>query len=227
MNDDKIYLLKTHLKTENDEYLYKIGRSKQQQLIRLTDYPKTYKIILTRACIDSINVEKKLIKIFTQKFKKEFKNEYFVGNENEMIIIINQIINDEFEKQTEISNEIIHNKNNDYKIVIEPILLDVIHDSHSQIMINKHNSEPNLKIYELTKEKKEKKNEIEEALERIAEIKNLSRLRSLKYYNNNKKDVSQRRKAIYQKKKYCEPQQPQNQYEESLEIAKNIDLVIK
>ena len=61
MNDDKIYLLKTHLKTENDEYLYKIGRSKQQQLIRLTDYPKTYKIILTRACIDSINVEKKLM----------------------------------------------------------------------------------------------------------------------------------------------------------------------
>ena len=46
MNEPKIYLLKTHLKTENNEYLYKIGRSSQQHLKRLSDYPKTYKVIL-------------------------------------------------------------------------------------------------------------------------------------------------------------------------------------
>lgn len=95
MNEHKIYLLKTHLKTENDEYLYKIGRSTQQHLKRLSDYPKTYKVILTRACIDCIYVENKLIKLFTKKYKKEFKNEYFVGDENEMINDINKIINGE------------------------------------------------------------------------------------------------------------------------------------
>jgi hypothetical protein len=96
MSEDKIYLLKTDLQ-KNNEYLYKIGRSKQQHLKRLTNYPKTWKIIITRSCIDCIYVETELIKLFTKKYKKEFKNEYFVGNENEMIMDINKTINDEYE----------------------------------------------------------------------------------------------------------------------------------
>jgi hypothetical protein len=96
MSEDKIYLLKTDLQ-KNNEYLYKIGRSKQQHLKRLTNYPKTWKIIITRSCIDCIYVETELIKLFTKKYKKEFKNEYFIGNENEMIADINKTINDEYE----------------------------------------------------------------------------------------------------------------------------------
>jgi len=98
MNENKIYLLKTHLKTENNEYLYKIGRSQQQGLKRLNDYPKTYKLIIMRTCIKSIYVETELIKLFAKKYKKEFKNEYFVGNENEMINDINKMIDDEVDR---------------------------------------------------------------------------------------------------------------------------------
>jgi len=105
MNENKIYLLKTHLKTENNEYLYKIGRSQQQGLKRLNDYPKTYKLIIMRTCINSIYVETELIKLFTKKYKKEFKNEYFVGNENDMINDINKIINDEAEADNLTNNE--------------------------------------------------------------------------------------------------------------------------
>lgn len=97
MKEHKIYLLKTHLKTENGEYLYKIGRSEQQGLKRLIDYPKTYQLIIMRTCIDCVYIERELIKLFTKKYKKEFKNEYFVGNENEMINDINKMINDELE----------------------------------------------------------------------------------------------------------------------------------
>jgi hypothetical protein len=104
MNEHKIYLLKTHLKTENDEYLYKIGRTTQQQLIRLSDYPKTYKLILTRACIDFIYIENKIITLFTKKYKKEFKNEYFVGDENEMVNDINEIINNQQDNNSNSNN---------------------------------------------------------------------------------------------------------------------------
>ena len=95
MNEDIIYLLKTD-NINNNEFVYKIGRSTQPKLNRLTAYPKTYKIIITRSCIDCIYVEKKLIELFNNKYKKAYKNEYFIGSENGMIHDINKIIEDEY-----------------------------------------------------------------------------------------------------------------------------------
>jgi hypothetical protein len=95
MNEDIIYLLKTD-DIINNEYVYKIGRSKRPDLKRLTEYPKTYKIIITRSCIDCIYIENKLIKLFNKKYKKAYKNEYFIGSGNEMIHDINKIIDDEY-----------------------------------------------------------------------------------------------------------------------------------
>jgi hypothetical protein len=81
------------LKTDNNEYLYKIGRSKQKGLNRMKDYPNTYELVFMRKCIDCIQVERDLINLFLKKYKREFKNEYFVGNENDMINDINNTIN--------------------------------------------------------------------------------------------------------------------------------------
>lgn len=54
-----IYLLKTDLKTLDNLPLYKIGRSKQKNLARMKDYPKTYTLIYGRKCVDCIYVRKK------------------------------------------------------------------------------------------------------------------------------------------------------------------------
>ena len=98
MDENKIYLLETDDNKNNllKPVVYKIGRTNRKNLIRLREYPKTYKIILVRACINSKNVENEILKIFNQKYIKEKRNEYFSGNINEMINDINQIINNEF-----------------------------------------------------------------------------------------------------------------------------------
>jgi len=92
---DLIYLLKTDLKTLDNLPLYKIGRSKQKNLARMKDYPKTYTLIYGRKCIDCIYVEKQILQLFIIKYNKYFKNEYFSGNETEMIYDIHMIINEE------------------------------------------------------------------------------------------------------------------------------------
>jgi hypothetical protein len=118
MNEDIIYLLKTDDIIKN-EYVYKIGRSTQPNLKRLNAYPKEYKIIIIRSCIDCIYIERELIELFNIKYKKAYKNEYFTGNENEMICDINKIVDDEYtasliDKPT-ISLKITSNNNICYK----------------------------------------------------------------------------------------------------------------
>jgi len=91
-----IYLLDTKLLTEENEHVYKIGRSDQHGLKRIQNYPKTYEIILVIGCKDSIKVETELIKLFNQKYKKEVGNEYFSGNKHQMM---NDIYNRIYEEQ--------------------------------------------------------------------------------------------------------------------------------
>jgi hypothetical protein len=121
-----IYLLKTDLKTLDNLPLYKIGRSKQKNLARMKDYPKTYTLIYGRKCIDCIYVEKKLLQLFIIKYNKYFKNEYFSGNETEMIYDIHMIINEEsfkiVNKQTIIKNDINILNDNPIKIMHNPVV---------------------------------------------------------------------------------------------------------
>jgi hypothetical protein len=121
-----IYLLKTDLKTLDNLPLYKIGRSKQKNLARMKDYPKTYTLIYGRKCIDCIYVEKKILQLFIIKYNKYFKNEYFSGNETEMIYDIHMIINEEsfkiVNKQTIIKNDINILNDNPIKIMHNPVV---------------------------------------------------------------------------------------------------------
>ena len=50
MEDHKIYLLKTDLIDNNGEFIYKVGRTNQRNLMRLNGYPKTFQLIYSRAC---------------------------------------------------------------------------------------------------------------------------------------------------------------------------------
>jgi hypothetical protein len=85
------YLLKTDLKIEND-FLYKLGRSSQPNLNRIKSYPKTYEVILVRKCVNCVYIEGELLKLFNQKYNHALNREYFIGNENEMIMDINKFI---------------------------------------------------------------------------------------------------------------------------------------
>ena len=93
-----IYLLLTRESFENNETIYKIGRTQQDSVGRFSDYPKNSKLLLHIRCIDSITLEKHLINLFAQKFMrcdrcKLYGKEYFNGNYHEMTEIILKNIN--------------------------------------------------------------------------------------------------------------------------------------
>jgi len=94
MNNEGIYLLKTREFIRLNENVYKIGRSHNIQK-RLTQYPKGSKLIYYVNCYDSNICEQILLEVFKNKFiqKKEYGNEYFEGEETEMINEINKKIN--------------------------------------------------------------------------------------------------------------------------------------
>jgi hypothetical protein len=95
MFSDKIYLLDTKLKTENNEKLYKVGRTKQQRTYRLRSYPTTFDMVLQRECSNSFNIERSILLLFNKKYSKKMGNEYFAGDKKTMICDINKIIDDE------------------------------------------------------------------------------------------------------------------------------------
>lgn len=88
----KIYLLETNLYTKEGHHVYKLGRSDQTGLKRLKDYEKDYEIAMIIACNDSVKVEAELIKLFIQKYKKHLKREYFVGDKQQMMDDICEMI---------------------------------------------------------------------------------------------------------------------------------------
>lgn len=89
-----IYLLKEREFIRMNEDVYKIGRSKNIKQ-RISSYPKDSKVKLTLYCNNSIKLESLLIKIFKEKFThmRQYGNEYFEGNLDDMIRVIKDNIN--------------------------------------------------------------------------------------------------------------------------------------
>jgi hypothetical protein len=99
-----IYLLQEREFIKNNENIYKIGRTQQENLKRLNNYPKNSVLLFQMICNDSVSLEKKLIELFNSKYIKrtDIGIEYFEGNYCTMIndiyeniksnlIIINEI----------------------------------------------------------------------------------------------------------------------------------------
>ena len=80
---EQIYLLKTDMILENLP-IYKIGRSRQPDVKRVRSYPKTYKLVSMNTCENCVYIESELLKLFHKKYKLAYRNEYFIGDENEM-----------------------------------------------------------------------------------------------------------------------------------------------
>lgn len=85
-----IYLIQEREFIKTNENIYKIGKTKQQNTKRFTQYPKSSKLIIHVNVVDCDTIEKKLIRTFTEKFKQrtDIGTEYFQGKVKDMIKLI-------------------------------------------------------------------------------------------------------------------------------------------
>jgi len=84
-----IYLIHTREFVNSKEPIYKIGRSININT-RILQYPKGSNVLCSIKCENSLLCEKELIHLFTKLFKirKDYGNEYFEGDHDNMIFVI-------------------------------------------------------------------------------------------------------------------------------------------
>ena len=75
--------------------MFKVGKTKQKDFLRLKDYPKDTQTFLYRKCNNCDEMEKQILEKFNEKFMLAKGREYFEGDYNEMIKIINDILDNE------------------------------------------------------------------------------------------------------------------------------------
>ena len=63
-----IYLLQPLLSITNNENVFKIGKTHRKNLIRFSEYKNGSILLQQRTCINCDNIEKKLLKIFCERF---------------------------------------------------------------------------------------------------------------------------------------------------------------
>ena len=109
VDTEYIYLLQEREFIKTNESIYKIGKSKQENLKRICNYPNGTKLLFQTICHNCDILEKKIINIFKNKYElqKNIGLEYFKGNYKEMIKDIYKLIFNE--------EEIIENKQVYYK----------------------------------------------------------------------------------------------------------------
>ena len=92
-----IYLLQEREFRKTKEKIYKLGKTKQQHTKRFAQYPKDSILLNQIVCDDCDKIERILINLFNEKFKKrkDIGNEYFEGDYKYMIDLIYNTIKQE------------------------------------------------------------------------------------------------------------------------------------
>jgi hypothetical protein len=100
-----IYLLQEREFITTKQKVYKLGKTKQENLQRFKQYPKGSKLLLQQVCDDCDILEVELIREFKNKHKhrRDIGNEYFEGDYKEMIKDIHN----------KITNDVVHNEDTD------------------------------------------------------------------------------------------------------------------
>jgi hypothetical protein len=141
-----IYLLILREHVNSNENVFKIGKTKSIKT-RFLGYPKGSVVIYYRNCIDCDMCEKNLLKIFKLNFNQriEFGNEYFEGNDNEMIKIINNFLDKEMFKKSS-DNFICKNtelfftkRKNIYENVLNELMLKIFIELYTVSNLSKNN----------------------------------------------------------------------------------------
>ena len=107
-NKEFIYLLQEREFIKTKEPIYKIGKTKQEKLKRIKSYPNGSELLLYTVCNNCDEIEKTIINKFKSHFihKKEFGNEYFMGDYNSMIYLIYNIIISSKKEDNKDNNEV-------------------------------------------------------------------------------------------------------------------------
>lgn len=89
-----VYLIQERAAVVSNQSIYKIGRTEQPNFERFKGYGKGFKILLHVACDDSKSTEKKIMKMFKEKYRHatEYGNEYFEGDHKKMTTNIINIV---------------------------------------------------------------------------------------------------------------------------------------
>ena len=105
-NNEFIYLIKEREFIKTKEPIYKIGKTKQENLQRIKSYPNGSILLLYIITNDCDKKEKEIIQKFKELFihKKDIGNEYFLGDYNHMINIILSIISNNSSIEGSIDN---------------------------------------------------------------------------------------------------------------------------
>ena len=115
-NNEFIYLLKEREFVKTKEPIYKIGKTKQENLNRIKSYPNGSKLLFYNECSNCDEKEKIILNKFKELFihKKDIGNEYFMGDYILMKNIIYDITcyNNQDIINNNITNEDICNKCN-------------------------------------------------------------------------------------------------------------------
>lgn len=92
-----IYLLQEREFKKSGEKVYKIGRTSKDNLTRFNQYPKGSELIIQVKCMNSREMEKRLIKKFDEKYikRRDIGNEYYEGEYKKMMKDIYINIEDE------------------------------------------------------------------------------------------------------------------------------------
>lgn len=105
-----IYLLHPYEFINNN--IYKIGKTKQENLKRFNNYLKGSVLLYQTVCVNSDVTEKEILKLFKTKYNLMKGYEYFQGDYNEMI-------NDIYQMNNKNNHEIIKTKitDNNHEII--------------------------------------------------------------------------------------------------------------
>ncbi len=87
-----VYLLQEREFIKLQENVYKLGKTKQENLCRFYQYPKGSRLIIQTSCYDCHKLEQQLLELFRTEFvqRTDIGSEYFEGNPIKMKEIINK-----------------------------------------------------------------------------------------------------------------------------------------
>jgi len=98
MKIEYIYLLQEEEFVKKNEHIFKIGKIKLENYEIFYEFPDESILLLQSSCNDCDALEKKIIKLFKEKYiyRKDIGNEYFEGNYELMKKDINKNIEEEY-----------------------------------------------------------------------------------------------------------------------------------
>jgi len=143
-----VYIVRVRESVRMNENVYKIGRTTQIVDKRISHYPKNTEVYHISNVTNSAKIEAKILLKFKEKFRhaKEFGNEYFEGNIDNMITLIEDIVRiDRHQKsayyKVNLSDNDVSTKN------------DLVNDNINELVNDKINELVNDKINELVNDK--------------------------------------------------------------------------